>query len=210
MLNQTVKRFAALGLNKEQPLGSDLPNPVLRVAAASLQSARERLDLPVASRQVALLPGAEYGPAKCWPLEYFRELSQSLLQQGTEVWVMGSAKDHAAGEIICEATRARNLCGETSLADAIDLLSTCDTVVSNDSGLMHIAAAVGAPVIGLYGSTTPDFTPPLTEQARTIHLSLDCSPCFKRECPLGHFRCMRDLTVERVLSEIQALAVAKT
>ncbi|MEM7278001.1 MAG: lipopolysaccharide heptosyltransferase II [Pseudomonadota bacterium] len=210
VLNQTVKRFAALGLNEGQALGAELPNPVLRVEPASLQAARERLNLPPAARQVVLLPGAEYGPAKCWPLEYFRDLAQTLLQQEAEVWVMGSAKDHAAGEAICEATRARNLCGETSLADAIDLLSACDTVVSNDSGLMHIAAAVGAPLIGLYGSTTPDFTPPLTDQARTIHLGVECSPCFERECPLEHFRCMRELTVDRVLSEIQVLTVAKT
>lgn len=210
VLNQTVKRFSALGLRKGQALEPDLPEPSLTIDPAALKGVRERLGLGVARRQIALLPGAEYGPAKCWPLEYFRELSKTCLREGASVWVLGSAKDRAAGESVCQGTDARNLCGDTSLSDAIDLLSVCDTVVSNDSGLMHIAAAVGAPLLGLYGSTTPDFTPPLTAKARTVHLNVECSPCFKRECPLGHFRCMRELTVDHVMAEIQLLEAMNT
>jgi len=118
--------------------------------------------------------------------------------------VLGSDKDAAAGERIAAASGAHNLCGRTSLEDVIDLLGYAEQAVSNDSGLMHVAAAVGTHVHGIYGSSSPAFTPPLTAQ-RDIHwLELDCSPCFERTCPLGHLRCLKDLSVERLYQAITA------
>ena len=148
------------------------------------------------------MPGAEYGPAKCWPLDYFAELARLLEADGFAVWVLGSDKDSSSGQFIAERSAAVNLCGTTSLGDVIDLLGLAEQVVSNDSGLMHIAAAVGAHVHGVYGSSSPNFTPPLTEKRHVHYLGLDCSPCFKRECPLGHLKCLRDLMPESVREQV--------
>jgi heptosyltransferase-2 len=140
-----------------------------------------------------MIPGAEYGPAKCWPLAYFAELAAKLDASGFTVWVMGSDKDRVSGQVIAHDGHAINLCGQTALVDVIDLLALCRQVVSNDSGLMHVAAAVGVHVHGIYGSSSPLFTPPLTDK-RDIHtLNLDCSPCFERHCPLGHLRCLKEI-----------------
>ncbi len=201
VLDQTVKRFVALGLQPEEPL-AEVPFPALSVdpenQAATIASLGVATEKPV----VALMPGAEYGPAKCWPIEYFAELASLLASDGFDTWVLGSDKDAAAGEQIAAAGAAHNLCGRTSLEDVIDLLGYAEQAVSNDSGLMHIAAAVGSHVHGIYGSSSPGFTPPLTD-ARDIHwLDLDCSPCFERTCPLGHLRCLRDLDVQRLRAAV--------
>jgi heptosyltransferase-2 len=112
------------------------------------------------------------------------------------VWVLGSAGERALGDRIVELAGAgvRNLCGETRLEDAVDLLSLASAAVTNDSGLMHVAAAAGAPVIAIYGSSSPAHTPPLTSRSTVHYLGLPCSPCFRRECPLGHLRCLREIS----------------
>jgi heptosyltransferase-2 len=163
-----------------------------------------RLGLGRGRPAAALCPGAEYGPAKRWPARYFGELAQGLAAHGCEVWLIGSKNDAPVGAEIEQFAGGicRNLCGQTTLADAIDLLSSASLVVSNDSGLMHLAAALGRPLIALYGSSSPAFTPPLSPNARILKLDLPCSPCFKRECPLGHFNCMMQLTPDRVLGAV--------
>ncbi|HKL62080.1 MAG TPA: lipopolysaccharide heptosyltransferase II [Woeseiaceae bacterium] len=218
VLDQTVKRFVALGLEPGEALPDELPRPGLRVDGARQASALERLGLEPATHPVAFMPGAEYGPAKCWPLEYYGELAARLGERGHAVWVFGSAKDAGAARAIAKrakrAKRAKsaqvapvvNLCGRTTLEEAIDLLAACRCGVTNDSGLMHVAAAVALPVATLYGSSSPAFTPPLTDRAAVHYLGLECSPCFERECPLGHFRCLREITPERVLASLAELA----
>ena len=197
VLDQTVKRFVALGLEPGEALPAT-PNPVLTVDRQKQRAAMESLGVVTGRPVIAMMPGAEYGPAKCWPVDYFAELAARLGNEGFDVWVLGSDKDAAAGEQIASASAARNLCGRTSLEDVIDLLGYAGQAVSNDSGLMHIAAAVGTHVHGIYGSSSPAFTPPLTA-ARDVHwLELDCSPCFERRCPLGHLRCLREMPVERL------------
>jgi heptosyltransferase-2 len=202
-LDQTVKRFVALGL----PEGADIttiPHPSLQSSHEGQLSAIADLHLATNKPVIAMMPGAEYGPAKCWPLEYFEKLASKLHAAGYAVWLFGSEKDRAAGEQIASGGIAVNLCGRTSIAQVIDLLAYCEQAVSNDSGLMHVAAAVGTRVIGLYGSTTPAFTPPLTDLADIHYLDLDCSPCFKRECPLGHLRCLREITPVAILESIKS------
>ena len=140
-----------------------------------------------------LCPGAEYGPAKRWP--YFAELSQ---QSPHPAVVLGSAKDRAAAAGI----GGLDLTGRTTLDEAIALIAGAAVVVSNDSGLMHVAAALGRPQVALFGSSSPEHTPPASPRARVVWLKIECSPCFERECPLGHFRCMREIGVDRVLSEM--------
>jgi len=206
VLDQTVKRFIALGIGNKQPL-PPVPNPEL---STSPERQRELLDVLALENErpvVALMPGAEYGPAKCWPLEYFAELATLLDAAGYSVWVMGSDKDAAPGQFITEQSAAVNLCGRTSLEDVIDLLGMCEQAVSNDSGLMHVAAAAGVHVHGVYGSSSPDFTPPLTEKRDVHYLGLECSPCFERDCPLGHLNCLRDIRPGPVYTRIQRASV---
>jgi heptosyltransferase-2 len=172
--------------------------PALPLPAPRLRSVRRdaAARLGIAGDYVALCPGAEYGPAKRWP--YFRELAQRLPSQAI---VLGAASDRPAAEGI----QGVNLVGRTTLDEAIDLIAGAQAVVTNDSGLMHIAAATGTPQVALFGSSSPEHTPPLSPRARVLWLKIECSPCFARECPLGHFRCMKELSVERVLDEIKAL-----
>lgn len=193
VLNQTVKRFCSLGLDPGEVL-AEIPNPALSVSSENQERVMDRLGLHTNKRVIAMMPGAEFGPAKCWPVEYFAELAAALVAKDFAVWVLGSASDHKAGAEISQTSGAQNLCGQTQLADVVDLAAACEACVSNDSGLMHIAAAVGVKVIGIYGSTSPEFTPPLTDNRVLHYLQLECSPCFQRECPLGHLRCLRDIT----------------
>ena len=147
--------------------------------------------------------GAEYGPAKRWPARHFATLADALSQRGYAIWLLGSPKDKAVGDEIIQLASPdaapRNLCGSTSLTQAIDLIAAADFVVCNDSGLMHVAAALDRPLIAVYGSSSPGFTPPLSKRAQILSLDLDCSPCFKRECPLGHLDCLNKLEPQRVL-----------
>jgi heptosyltransferase-2 len=207
VLDQTVKRFAALGLERGEPLPGSLPFPVLTVSATNQQRVMAALGVSTARPVVAMMPGAEYGPAKCWPVEHFTALAARLDAAGYAVWVLGSEKDAASAAAIAAGSAALNLCGRTSLEDVIDLLAACQQAVSNDSGLMHVAAAVGTHVHGIYGSSSAKFTPPLTK-SRDIHeLSLDCRPCFKRECPLGHLDCLRRLEPGMVFDKIRERSV---
>ncbi len=203
ILDQTVKRFAALGLEPGESL-PEIPNPALRVSTANQDALLDKLDIRSDRPVIAMMPGAEYGPAKCWPIEYFSELASLLVTDGYDVWVLGSASDACAGRQIAAQSAAINLCGKTSLADVIDLLGLTGQAVSNDSGLLHIAAAVGTHVHGIYGSSTPRFTPPLTGKRDMHYLGIECSPCFERRCPLQHLRCLKEILPATVHNAILA------
>jgi len=204
-----AERYAQLAEEPGSPPQRPLHEVRLRVDPTNLARELERLGLSRAKPVVAFCPGAEYGPAKRWPARYFADLASKLSAQGRSIWLFGSDKDREIGEEIARASggTAVNLCGKTDLATAIDLLSLAEVVVSNDSGLMHVAAAVGRPVVALYGSSSPEHTPPLSKVSRIVRTGIDCSPCYARECPLGHFKCMIDLAPERVLREITAITV---
>ena len=147
-------------------------------------------------------PGAEFGDAKKWPESHYSSLGRELVNDGHQVWLMGGPTDQASAKGIAAeiGEGCINLTGATTILDAIDLIGIADRVVTNDSGLMHIAAAVGTRVIAIYGSTSPSFTPPLTAEAEIVSLQLECSPCFKRRCPLGHKNCLNKLTPDQVRS----------
>ena len=194
-----IERFMALGYPPGHPLPQPYPAPALRVDAANRDTLMVRLALSAAEPVTILCPGAEYGPAKRWPAAHFAALARRRLRAGKAVWVIGSPGDGELGAAIVEAAPgAVDLTGRTRLTDAVDLLSLAEVVVTNDSGLMHIACALSVRVVALYGATSPEFTPPLDANARALALDLDCQPCFQRQCPLGHFKCLRDLMPDDV------------
>ncbi len=150
-------------------------------------------------------PGAEYGPAKCWPAEHYAELARELHRRhGQPVLLLGSGKEAALCQQIADQApgACRVLAGRTALIDAMALIAAARGVVTNDSGLMHVAAAFGVPQAAVFGSTSPEHTPPLNPRARVLwlkeELQLDCAPCFDRVCRFGHTRCLTGVSAARV------------
>ncbi|MCY4296480.1 MAG: lipopolysaccharide heptosyltransferase II [Gammaproteobacteria bacterium] len=210
-LPRMVDRFLALALPADSPLPPRPPRPRLRAQPEALGQALKRLALDPARPVLALCPGAEYGPSKQWPAAGHAELANRYLREGWQVWLFGSDRDSAiAGAIAAGVEPAlsaglRDLSGRTSLAEAIDLLSLAAAVVSNDSGLMHVAAALGRPLAAIYGSSSPAFTPPLADKVEWLATGIECQPCYQRECRYGHLRCLTGIAPERVAEAIESL-----
>lgn len=200
-----IQRFMALGLPPKNKLPMPYPYPQLVVSHASLQASIAKHQLTIEKPILAMCPGAEFGPSKRWPAEYFADVAREYIRQGYQVWLFGSKNDQSVADIIQAGCNQAciNLIGKTTLDEAIDLLSLAKKVVSNDSGLMHIAAALGRPLVAMYGSTSTAFTPPLSQKVKIVNLKLECSPCFKRECPLGHWKCMKDMKPEMVVQALK-------
>ncbi|GAK85500.1 putative ADP-heptose-lipooligosaccharide heptosyltransferase [Vibrio ponticus] len=207
-----VERYVALASSKLEMKNevklSNCPLPALTINLEYQQLARRKLALDSGLPAVGLCPGAEFGPAKRWPDEHYAVLAKYLIGKGHQVWLFGSDKDRMiASKIkssltISEQKHCYNLAGKTSLIEAIDLLGACHTVISNDSGLMHVSAAVGSNVVAVYGSSSPKYTPPLTNKLEIVHTDIECRPCFKRECPLGHQDCLNKLMPSQVISAV--------
>ncbi|MBI3187627.1 MAG: lipopolysaccharide heptosyltransferase II [Gammaproteobacteria bacterium] len=204
LLTQTVQRFVAHAYSKDAVLPSPvpIPYPVLQSDRNNTEQLLTRMDLNLSRPVIGFMPGAEYGPAKQWPISYFAELGAKLIEAGYQVWVFGSVKERQLGDVIVQGLpeHAVNLCGKTGLVDVIDLLACADQVVSNDSGLMHIAAALDVKVNVIYGSSTPAYTPPLSNTASIFYKNLPCSPCFNRVCKFGHYDCLKKIDSNNVLS----------
>jgi heptosyltransferase-2 len=204
-----IERFMALAFDRGADLPTPYPRPSLRIDPLSRDAALAKFGLSLDRPVLALCPGAEFGESKRWPAEYYAEVAEMRIRQGWQVWLFGSKKDFPVGESIRERLipglreESSNLSGDTSLAEAIDLMSCADAVVSNDSGLMHVAAALNRPLVAVYGSTSPGFTPPLADQVEIVRLGLECSPCFERTCRFGHYNCMRQLEPAPVLEALQ-------
>jgi heptosyltransferase-2 len=213
VLTMTVQRFVALGLAKNAPLPPNCPMPRLIIDNSQQPAAARKFQLNTGVKILALCPGAEYGAAKRWPVAHYAEVAKQKAAQGWQVWLLGSDKDNAVAEQINRTSGnvCRNFAGHTSLAEAVELMSMADVVVSNDSGLMHIAAALDKDIIALYGSSDPGFTPPLNQKAHIISLQLDCAPCFKRECPLyppghaSHTQCLTGINPGKVLDVLGSI-----
>lgn len=189
--------------------GGAFTPPHLHVDEANRDALLGAHGLSGAAPFVAMMPGAEFGPAKRWPSAHYATLALRLMERGNAVALLGSAGDAAAGAAIAAlAPGVVDLCGRTTLADAVDLLSAARLAVSNDSGLLHVAAAVGTPIVGLYGSTSPDDTPPLTTHRVLLTRRLSCSPCHARACPLGHHACLEGLPATDVLAALDGLEAA--
>jgi heptosyltransferase II len=203
VLTKTVQRFVALAYSDSHTVPS-CPTPVFVVNVEQQQQLIEKHALNTERKILALCAGAEYGVAKRWSPDYYAEVANQKIQDGWQVWLFGSAKDKETAEQINQLTKQQcvDFCGKTSISEAVELLALSDAVISNDSGLMHVASALNKKLIAIYGSSDPNFTPPLSDNAKIISLGLDCSPCFQRECPLGHTRCLTDIKPERVLAEL--------
>jgi heptosyltransferase-2 len=191
-------------------LNATIPLPHLTPTAFALEAARTRLRAANIQMDalVVLCPGAEYGPSKRWPAMHFAALAQSILKAKptASVVLLGSPSDRTIGDAIVSVTasdgRIFNWCGATSLDEAIAIIGICSKVVSNDSGLMHIAAALHVPQVAIFGSSDPSHTPPNSAKATIISLHLPCSPCHRRECPLGHLNCLNQISPERIFAAL--------
>jgi heptosyltransferase-2 len=201
-----VEHYARLAALPGTPLPDGIPDPVLRVAPTQVRAARARLCIDLNAPLFLLCPGAEYGPAKRWPARHFGALAAEIANEWPEATIalLGSAKERPlATEIAALSGQTlRNLCGETSLTEALALIAGADAVVSNDSGLMHVAAALRRPQVAVFGSSDPGHTPPRSPRARIEWLHLECSPCFERECPLGHTDCLHRIAPARVFQSL--------
>ena len=205
-LPRTVDRFNALGVADNVALPVVAPQPRLAFRPDAAVAKLKELGAALGKAPVlGLCPGAEYGPAKRWPVSHFAQVATHFLDAGWQVWLFGSGKDTEATQAIQQDTgdRCLDLGGRTTLGEAIDLMGLTHTVVSNDSGLMHVAAATGRRLVAIYGSSDPGFTPPLSPRADIVRLGLECSPCFKRECPLDHTRCLTDITPAQIIAQVE-------
>lgn len=206
-----VQRYAALALPKGAEPLQTFPFPSLQVNQHQRPQLLTKFALQLDRPLLIICPGAEYGPAKRWPEHYFAEVADKKIRAGWQVWLMGSAKDNEVTDAIRnllldeERHHCFNLAGSTSLGEAIELIACADAVLSNDSGLMHIAAALQKPLAVIYGSTSPEHTPPLSASVSIISTQIECSPCFERECPKVHHKCLRDLMPHQVLVALDKL-----
>ena len=207
-LPKTVERFVTLGMAKDQAL-PQIPQPALLADSANAKLALANLGIQDSSKKIlGLCPGAEYGEAKRWPTKHYAEVANAALNQGWQVFLFGSVKDIPITQAINEMTQSRciDLGGKTKLGDAIDIMSLCNTIISNDSGLMHVAAALDIKLIAIFGSSDPTHTPPIHPNATIEYLGLNCSPCFKRVCPLqgeSHLACLNKIHPTTILSNIE-------
>lgn len=199
-----IERFCALANAGHKPDSIEFPS--FLVDTQNQTKVLNRLGLNLLKPVICLCPAAEYGPAKRWPSVHFAKLASLLQAQNYQVWIMGSAKDQSIAEEIVQQAAIRadlhNLCGRTNLVEVIDLLAVAKVVVSNDSGLMHVACALNVPVMAIYGSSSPGFTPPLSNQAVIQKIELECAPCFARTCRFGHYNCLRGISPEVILHQI--------
>ena len=200
-LPRTVVQFIHLGNPIQKPsLFGDF-RPALTTKPSAKKKIFDRLGLQLSDKPaLAICPGAAFGPAKRWPIEKFAEVARLQLKKGWQIWLMGSNQDSKLTKEISDLklNDIYDLAGRTSLEEAVDLLSAASYVVSNDSGLMHVAAAVDTPIIAIYGSTSPRINPPLSPQATVLWKNLSCSPCNQRTCPLVHTDCLQKLHVDCV------------
>ena len=209
-LPRTVDRFLALGEAREysqQPASPRPEHPVPHLTTFRQQALATLKEQGIPAERGPLLvlcPGAEYGPAKRWPWTHFAALATAMIQRGWCVVLCGSPQETELGQQISALAGPLcfNLVGHTTLDEVVDILSLAACVVSNDSGLMHVAAALDRWVIALFGSSDPNHTPPLGNHAQVLTLGLSCAPCFRRRCHKKHLKCLTGITVEQVLEQI--------
>ena len=214
-----VEHYLALSnlLNDAEQSIHQAITPHLNVSQSARQSVETKLktaNINLSEPNAAIYvmcPGAEYGVTKRWPTQHFAALAKEFISSdpSCQIILLGGQGDQSLGQEITSqtehASNIHNWCGSTSLDEAIALIGMSKAVISNDSGLMHVAAALKVPQVAIFGSSDPSHTPPLSERAKVIWLNLPCSPCHKRECPLGHLKCLKDILPQQVLATLHTL-----
>lgn len=197
-----IDRFCALANEGNKVI--DINFPLLKIDTNNQGILRRQFNLDKNKIMIAFCPAAEYGLAKRWPPEYFARLANLLDSNIYQIVILGSKKDKEIAEQILECSNFPivNLCGKTDLKDVVDILALCEHTITNDSGLMHTAASVNSHIIAIYGSTSENFTPPLTKNAEIVKINLECSPCFARTCKFGHYNCLKMILPEMILEKI--------
>ncbi|MCP1064863.1 ADP-heptose--LPS heptosyltransferase RfaF [Serratia symbiotica] len=214
-----VQRYVALAYDKGCiHCADDLPQPLLwpqlQVSEEDIAKTTTAFNLTDHRPMIGFCPGAEFGPAKRWPHYHYAILAQRLIEQGYQIALFGSAKDYAAGEQISTALQANvrdcciNLAGKTLLEQAVILIASCQAIVSNDSGLMHITAALNKPLIAIYGPSSPDFTPPLSDKAKVIRLISGYHKVRKGDADQGYHQSLIDIQPQQVLEALTLLLAA--
>ena len=195
-----VERYSALSINTVEQFVKPALDPVLDYDSENRSRLVAKYNLS-ATGAIALAPGAEFGPAKKWPISYFADVAKYCLENGRQVWLRGSKKDESDCELIeNKASDVINLASQTSLEDVVDIISLADTLVCNDSGLMHVSAALNTKTVALFGSSSDEYTPPLSSNSLVVSREMDCRPCFQRVCPLGHMDCLKKIEPTEIIS----------
>jgi heptosyltransferase-2 len=209
-----VQRYVACAFNPlEFKISSpadlgNIPYPQLICNSEVIPDICKKLNIEHNDHVLGICPGAEYGNAKRWSAEYYAKIAEAWIKNRGIAYIFGSNKDLPIAQKIHDflPNQIREKCfvitGKTTLTEAVDLLGHCEIVITNDSGLMHVTAAVGTPLIAIYGSSTTNYTPPLSSKAKTVYLNLDCRPCFKRECPLGTTDCLKQIEPSMVIKQL--------
>jgi heptosyltransferase-2 len=203
-----VPFYAALATAPAAQAPSNLPRPLLQVSGEKINVVLAALNLSAQQPIIAFAPGAEFGNAKRWPTSHFAALANTIIKSHpqAQIVLLGSPKDNAVcDEIKALCPAVHQLAGKTSLDQAVALIAASSAMVSNDSGLLHIASAFNRPVVALYGPTDPDHAPPFSDIAHSLSLRLDCAPCKQRECPLGHHDCMQKMDSDMVWQPLKAI-----
>lgn len=203
-----VPFYAALASAPSRSAPTELARPVLQVPDEKTSAVLKALGLSTQDPLIAFAPGAEFGNAKRWPTSHFAQLANTILQAHpqAQIVLLGSPKDVAVcDEIAALCPAVHHLAGKTTLDQAIAIIAASSAMVSNDSGLLHIASALNRPVIAIYGPTDPAHAPPFSDIAHSLSLRLDCAPCKQRECPFGHQDCMQKLDSEMVWQPLRGI-----
>ncbi|MER2471029.1 ADP-heptose--LPS heptosyltransferase RfaF [Photorhabdus laumondii] len=215
-----VQRYAALAYDAKPSSAADLPQPLLwpqlDVSDEDIAESTAAFNISDHRPIIGFCPGAEFGPAKRWPHYHYAALAQQLItQKGYQILLFGSAKDHESGEDIRNSLTGEarehciNLAGQTSLEQAVNIIAACDAIVTNDSGLMHVAAALNRPLVALYGPSSPDFTPPLSDKAEVIRLITGYHKVRKGDSAHGYHQSLIDIQPEQVITSLEKLLHAE-
>lgn len=199
---KTANRYLSMYGNAEISVKKNY-YPSLNKNEKNLERLVKKFSINTSKQIVIFAPGAAFGPSKMWPQKKFLDLANKI-NDNYLILVMGTQEEEKLGGIICENNTQRlNLCGKTTIVDAIDLMHLSKFCVSNDSGLMHLSAATNTKTISIYGSTSPVYTPPLTENKHIFYKELSCSPCFNKRCKFNHYDCLNNIYAEDVFKSLK-------
>lgn len=203
-LPKLIQRYAALAYAKNRVLPNNLPLPALQTSAQLVAATCEQFKVTRSKPILALCPGAAFGAAKRWPEFYYLEVALQQVQAGWQIWLFGAQADreittYIQHELTAAGYDCNNFAGQLQLPQTVALMSVVDAVITNDSGLMHVAASLAKPLLGIYGPTNQHYTPPLGANSHIISKDLACSPCMQRTCPLQHHNCMRQIAPAEVM-----------